>query len=159
MSAGLVPIFVVYMGEGGSAVPQNVVRVRVDPSVTTIPARAFYERKKLAEVELCEGVVEIGAWSFAHCCHSITKINMPISLRRICEEAFSHSLRTTIRLNDGIESIGDGAFAGCIFTNFRIPPLISVIHESMLSNCRAMFSLELPDNVTEIHFYAFQNCS
>ena len=38
----------VYMGEGGEGVPDNVVRVRVDPSVTSIPARAFFQRKKLA---------------------------------------------------------------------------------------------------------------
>ena len=148
----------IYTGEGGLEAPRDVVRVLVDPSVTSVPANAFNARKKLAEVELCEGLVEIGAWSFAHCCHSITKINMPISLRRICDAAFSHSLRTTIRLNDGIESIGDGAFAGCIFTNFRIPPLISVIPISMLSNCRAMFSIELSENMREIRNYAFYYC-
>jgi hypothetical protein len=38
----------VYSGEGGAAAPQDVVRVRVDPSVTSIPALAFYPRKKLA---------------------------------------------------------------------------------------------------------------
>ena len=57
----------VYMGEGGEGVPDNVVRVRVDPSITSIPACAFFQRKKLAEVELCEGLVEIGVDSFARC--------------------------------------------------------------------------------------------
>ena len=37
----------VYTGEGGIAVPQNVVRVRVDPSVTSIPDQAFYQRKQM----------------------------------------------------------------------------------------------------------------
>jgi len=51
----------VYMGRlGGDDVPQDVVRVRVDLSVTSIPAEAFCRRKKLTEVELCEGLVEIG---------------------------------------------------------------------------------------------------
>ena len=55
----------VYTGEGGAAaVPLNGVRVRVDPSVTSIPANAFNERTKLIEVELCEGIVEIGFRSF-----------------------------------------------------------------------------------------------
>ena len=31
----------VYMGEGGPRVPHDVVHVRVDPSVTVIPYRAF----------------------------------------------------------------------------------------------------------------------
>ena len=117
----------IYMGPGGNDVPQHVVRVRVDPSVTSIPANAFKGRKQLAEVELCEGLVEIGEYAFAYCGHSITKINIPISLRRIRRDAFDSSLRCPIRLHDGIESIGVGAFARCIFTNFRVPPLITVI--------------------------------
>jgi len=90
MSAGLVPVFV-YTGPGGNGVPQNVVRVRVDPSVTSIPAQAFNQRTKLAEVELCEGLVEIGEDSFSSCCHSITNISIPSTLRRICDAA-SHTL-------------------------------------------------------------------
>ena len=37
----------VYTGEGGGEVPEDVVRVRVDPSVTSIPASAFFSRQKL----------------------------------------------------------------------------------------------------------------
>jgi hypothetical protein len=149
----------VYTGEGGNDVPQNVVRVRVDPSVTSIPAKAFHGRKKLAEVELCEGLVEIGEESFGGCDHSITKINIPTSLRRINDWAFRYSLRCPICLHDGIESIGTYSFACCIFTNFRVPPLITVIPEGMLSNCKALFSLELSKNVRRIGNYAFANCN
>jgi hypothetical protein len=39
------------------AVPRDVVRLRVDSSVTSIPYRAFDGLKKLAEVELCEGLL------------------------------------------------------------------------------------------------------
>jgi hypothetical protein len=148
----------IYTGEGGAPVPRDVVRVRVDPSVTSIPARAFYGRKKLAEVELCEGLVEIGEYSFAYCGHSITKINIPNSLRRIGDRAIAGSLRTPIRLHDGIESIGEGAFASCIFTNFRVPPLITEIPNYMLSGCKPLFSLELSENAMEIRALAFYYC-
>ena len=131
----------VYTGTGGAEVPDDVVRVLVDPSVTSIPASAFNERTKLAEVELCEGLVEIGAWSFSRCDHSIAKINIPNSLRRIKDWAFYNSLRNPIRLHDGIESIGKEAFCFCIFTNFRVPSLITVIPGSMLEGCNSMFSL------------------
>ena len=148
----------VYTGEEGLEAPRDMIRVRIDPSVTTIPARAFYERK-LTEVELCEGLVEIGVDSFAWCYHSITKINIPNSLRRIKDYAFYYSLRCPIRLHDGIESIGREAFGNCIFTNFRIPPLITVIPQYMLFNCKSTFSLELPKNVTEIGNGALQDTS
>jgi hypothetical protein len=147
-----------YTGEGGNRAPLDVVRVRVDPSVTSIPAKAFYERKKLAEVELCEGLVEIGERSFSYCYHSITMINIPNSLRRINGEAFYSSLRTPIRLHDDIESIGEYAFAHCIFMIFRLPPLITLIAEGMFYMCKSMFSLELPEDVTEIGWSAFEFC-
>jgi hypothetical protein len=148
----------IYTGEGGDVAPLDVVRVRVDPSVTSIPAQAFMGCKKLAEVELCEGLVEIGERSFGDCLHSITKINIPNTLRRIKDQAFISSLCTPIRLHDGIESIGIYSFAYCIFTNFRIPPLITVIPSSMLSKCFSMFSLELSDIVTEIGWGALNRC-
>jgi hypothetical protein len=148
----------VYMGEGGERAPHDVVRVRVDPSVTSIPFRAFYGRKKLTEVEPCEGLVEIGEYSFSWCYHSITKIVIPNSLRRIKDYAFMSSLRTPIRLNDGIESIGGGAFAHCIFTNFRVPTLITVIPNGMLNNCKSLISLELSDNIMEIGNAALKRC-
>jgi hypothetical protein len=148
----------VYMGAGEERVSNDVVRVRVDPSITSIPASAFEGRKKLTEVELCEGLVEIGDRAFMYCNHSITKINIPASVRWIRNHAFSNSLRTHIRLHDGIESIGVGAFDNCIFTNFRVPPLITVIPNYMSYICRSMFSLELPDNTREIGSYAFGYC-
>ena len=150
----------VYMGEGGDSAPLDVVRVRVDPSVTSIPANAFHGHEKLAEVELCDGLVEIGGGSFSWCYRSITKINIPNSLRRIFDAAFRYSLRCPIRLHDGIESIGKNAFSNCIFTNFRVPPLITVISESMLHGCKSMFSLELSKNVRHRHIgnYAFYSC-
>jgi hypothetical protein len=148
----------IYTGERGGSAPLDVVRVRVDPSITSIHAKAFYERKKLIEVELCEGLVEIGEGSFRYCYHSITKITIPNSLRRINDNAFSYSLRTPIHLHDGIESIGTYAFAGCIFTNFRVPLPITVIPEYMLNMCKSMFSVELPKNILEIKRWALSYC-
>jgi hypothetical protein len=112
----------------------------------------------LTEVELCEGLVEIGLSCFSWCGNSITKINMPTSLRRITDYAFNYALRTPIRLHDGIESIGGRAFFGCIFTNFRVPPLITVLPISMLYNCKALFSVEILHNITRINDGAFCNC-
>jgi hypothetical protein len=148
----------VYTGEVGAVVPQDVVRVRIDPSVTSIPDNAFDQRKCLTEVELCEGLVEIGIRSFAYCLHSMTNINIPTTLRRINEGAFRYSLQTPILLHDDIESIGGGAFAGCIFNNFRVPPLITVIPIYMLTGCKSMFSLELTEDMTEIGSSAFSHC-
>ena len=50
----------IFTGEGGQVIPRNASRVRVDASVISIPDIAFYKYKMLSEVELCDGVVEIG---------------------------------------------------------------------------------------------------
>jgi hypothetical protein len=136
-----------------------VRRVLVDPSVTSsIPAEVFQRCKKLAEVELCEGLVEIGERVFQWCDHSIIKINIPNTLRRIRDSSFARTLQTPVHLHDDVENIGFGAFSSCIFINFRVPPLITVIARAMLSNCKAMFSAELPESVIEIGGSALFMC-
>jgi hypothetical protein len=81
------------------------------------------------------------------------KINIPNSLRRINDGTFTGSLRTPIRLQDGIESIGADAFANCIFTNFRVPLLITVI-----PNDSGIADNVLTRASTAIGNYAFSWC-
>ena len=133
---------------------ERVLRKMCSVSESIPPLR----QSLLVHLPTQEVVVEIGRNSFGWCDHSITTINIPTSLRRIRYAAFSHSLRTPIRLHDGIESIGASAFAVCIFTNFRVPPLITVIPDAMLGGCKSTFSLELPENVMEIESGAFAYC-
>jgi hypothetical protein len=149
----------VYTGrQGGNDVAQDVVHLQVDPSITLIPNYAFSQCTKLTEVELCEGLVEIGAGAFRDCEHAITKIIIPNSLRRIKDGAFYYSLRCPIHLHNGIESIGRAAFRGCIFTNFRVPSLITVIPQYMLMECKSTFSIDFPVSTREIRDYAFRYC-
>ena len=78
----------VYIYNGADYVPRDVKRVRVDSSVTIIPARAFYNRRRvLEEVELHEGLVSIEAEAFYHCT-SLKNINLPSTLEVIGKEAF-----------------------------------------------------------------------
>ena len=157
-AADAVVIFVYTAATRKMDIPEDVVHLRVDPSVTSIPDNAVWWCKKLTKVELCEGLVEIGKCSFFDCDQSITKINIPNSLRRIKDNAFVSSLRCPIRLHDGIESIGIYAFNGCIFTNFRIPSLITIIPHGLLWDCRSTFSVELYEHITEIGCKAFNTC-
>lgn len=144
-------------GPGGESPLQNVVGVWVDPSVTSIPSHAFKERKKLTEVGLCEGLVEIGADFFKWCEHSITKINIPTLLRRICNYAFYKSLRCPIRLHDGIEGIGEYLLAASSPTTleFRSSSPRSL---GILAGCKSTLSVEMPKNIMEIRNFALMSC-
>lgn len=76
----------VYMGEG-SVVPLDVIRVHVHTAVTAIPEKAFANCTKLEEVELCEGLSEIGVRSFSNC-KSLKQIKIPSTVLVIRERAF-----------------------------------------------------------------------
>ena len=116
------------------------LRFRTMQSVLGSIHQAFSEqRRSLAEVELCEGLVEIGDDSFGNCDHSITRIIIPTSLKRIGGCAFWNSLRTaTTRLRmvlRALEIAHSVTASSQIFTNLRVPPLIIPIPESILYRC------------------------
>ncbi len=75
----------VYMGEG--EVPRDVVWARVHPSVTIIPERAFAGCNELEEIELCQGLLEIGRGAFFEC-KSLKRINVPSTVVVIRRGAF-----------------------------------------------------------------------
>ena len=102
----------VYMG-GDMEVPDDVVRVRVHPSVTVIPEAAFYDRQQLEEIELCDGLLEIGACTFRGC-FLLKHISIPSTVTMILGSAFNNCGKLeTIQLNEGLLEIGDYAFCGC----------------------------------------------
>jgi hypothetical protein len=124
----------VYTGEG-VVVPDDVVRVRIDPSVLVIPEHAFCQQCKLETIELHDGIREIGYDAFINC-RALTKLH----------------------LSDGVERIGSSAFYACNLTKFRSPPLVTTIPNSMLCQCRCIFSLELPEIIIQMEGFAFGSC-
>lgn len=135
------------MGEEGPNVPDDVERVRVHPSVTVIPERAFSYRRKLTEIELCDGLLEIGGHSFSNCV-ALRQLRIPSTVKIIGLNAFKKLPVSLFHLPDSD------------ITNFRSPPLalITTIPESLFCECECMFSLEIPENVTRIDRWAFYFC-
>ena len=72
----------------GITVPSDVSHIRVDPSVTVIPARAFHGRGQLKEVVLPKGLQGIGAHAF-YDCRSLGRINIPSTVTGIGDDAFT----------------------------------------------------------------------
>ena len=150
----------VYMG-GDMVVPDDVVRAQVHPSVTVIPDNAFYYRNKLKEIELCEGLTEIGNHAF-YSCESLKHVNIPSTVKTIGAMTFCGAPLQTLYLPDSVESIGEYAFAHDRFPNVRIPPLVTTIEARMFFNCSSMFSAELPETITQVvegrNGGVFDNC-
>ena len=125
-------------------VPQDVVRVRVHPSVTVIPEKAFYQQRKLEEVELCEGLLEIGSNAFGG---SWTKscvfkrIRIPSSVKVIGSNAFYYCKKLeTVELCEGLLEIGEHAFSQCRSSKkIKIPSTVTIIHNNAFSSCSNSF--------------------
>mmetsp|Transcript_1502 Transcript_1502/g.2932 ORF Transcript_1502/g.2932 Transcript_1502/m.2932 type:complete len:203 (+) Transcript_1502:122-730(+) len=111
----------------GITVPEDVKRLRVDPSVAALPANAFAGRRQLKEVVLPEGLEEIGRRAF-NSCRSLKRINFPSTLTAIGPFAFGHC--TSLREVDlsKVTTIGTSAFGGCrALERINIPSTVTTV--------------------------------
>ena len=70
------------------------------------------------------------------------------------------SLIKTLVIEDGVTSIGDGAFHGCSsLTSITIPDSVTSIGFRAFYDCSSLTSITIPDSVTSIGEYAFNGCS
>lgn len=92
----------VYVWDGVSEVPKDVVKVRIQEGVTEISQVAFWCCEDLKSVIIPDSVTSIGEWAFASCT-SLTSVAIP----------------------DSVTSIGSDAFRGCTsLTSVTIPDSI-----------------------------------
>ncbi|KAL7523523.1 hypothetical protein ACHAXR_000222, partial [Thalassiosira sp. AJA248-18] len=132
-----------------------VTRVRVDASVTRIPPRAFLGLKKLEEVELCEGMEEIGGQIFFNC-RSLRRITLPSTLLRIPDYAFYLCQKLEeVELSEGLLEIGADAFGLCeSLRHIIIPNTVRAIGKHAFF-CTPLPSIDLPDSLEHIGASAF----
>jgi hypothetical protein len=114
----------------------NVERVVIPDTITTLDGRAFSGSAALRSVEISENsaMTSWGNYVFESCTQ-LTEIRIPDGLTRIPEYAFAHctSLTTVQFSNAGnLTSIGNRAF----------------------SNCYALERLDIPEGVTRVYYAA-----
>ena len=168
----------VFLYTEGSLVPEDVVHVRVHPSVTAIPREAFYCRRnchrQLEEVELCEGLIEIGERAFFGCsklkrisiceglieigkmafmnCRSLKHINIPTTVTKIGEYAFERCNQLEeVNLSEGLVEIGKRAFFCAGLKEITIPPTNIGLTTLQIN--------KMPSTVTRIGDAAFYGCN
>ena len=150
----------VYTGEGGQVVPQDVVRVRVHPSVTILPDGVFYGRLKLVEVELSEGLLEIRECAFSDC-SALRRISIPSTVTLINNNAFAYCDKMEeVNLREGLVVIESCAFESCkSLKRMTIPSTVTVIKSSSFAECDKLEEVELHEGLLEIGNYAFHYCN
>ena len=69
-----------------------------------------------------------------------------------------NSIKTAV-IENGVASIGSGAFADCSgLTSVTIPDSVTSIGEGAFYDCSGLISMTIPDSVTSIGMYAFEGC-
>jgi hypothetical protein len=105
----------------------NAVRIQVDPSVTSIPDRAFKRCRSLMGITIPNSVTSIGSQAFYYC----------------------ESLETIDLENTSVQSIGAKAFFYCeLLREIQLPTLISSIGDMAFWHCKALISIVLPGSIT-----------
>ncbi len=147
-----------YTGQSSRNVPRDVTHVKVDPTVKVIGKDAFGCCYQLRNVELCEGLEQIDAWSFGFCT-SLTSISIPSTVKVIGDEAFDccNQLRN-VKLCEGLEILDDHAFGNCIeLERINIPSTVKRIGSSF-EGCYQLRSVELCEGLERIDSDAFYGC-
>ena len=94
-------------------------------------------------------------------CTGLTSIKISDGVTSIGSSAFSGCTGlTSVTIPDSVTNIGDYAFSGCTgLTSVTIPNSVTSIGRSAFSGCTGLTSVTIPDSVTSIGDSTFYGCS
>ncbi len=148
----------------------SLTSVKIPSSVTNIGKRAFGYCGNLVSIEIPSSVTSIGEDAFREC-SSLINIEIPTSVTSIENGAFwGCSSLTSIEIPSSVTSIGFRAFSDCgNLSSIVVEKENSVYNSGGGSNCvietatntliAGCMNTIIPEGVTRIGFYAFQECS
>jgi len=141
---------------GGVGSSTSSVLLNVGASVQIIPGWLFYENKYLTNVNIAEGVKDIGYAAFFNC-DALSNINLPSSLERIMNQSFySCDGLKNIEIPSG--SIFEAAFCECNgLTSVVIGDGVTAIGQQAFYCCDNLTNVTIGRNVTTLDARAFEN--
>ena len=130
-----------------------------------IPASLLEGCKSLTAIELpAKGLKEIGSWAFKNT--GLTEIDIPGNVKTIGYQAFKYdadaenkSPLTKITLNEGLVSIGEGAFANAQITELHIPSTLWECGSSPFGQCYQLKKVTFADQLFKIPEHLLENCT
>ena len=147
-----------YSGE--VVIPESVVYVGNEYSVTSIGLSAFNGCSGLTSVSIPNSVTSIGDYAFSDC-DGLTSVTIPNSVTSIGDNAFYFcSGLTSVTIGNSVTSIGDNAFNLCYgMTSVTIPNSVKSIGDGAFQICSVLTSVTIPNSVKSIGRAPFSGCS
>ena len=137
-----------------------IVRVVVEPGITSLPPQAFFLYKYLTNVTLPEGFTTLNEFAF-YACMRLSTVHMPSTLTDIGNYAFygCETLKN-ITLPNSLVSMGSHAFENCTaLSSVVLPQSLTVVPAFSFQGCKNLESVTLSPNTTHIEADAFGECS
>ncbi|MBQ3524401.1 MAG: leucine-rich repeat domain-containing protein [Clostridia bacterium] len=135
-----------------------ILGIRVPDTVTLIDNQAFLYCMNLVEVDLGNGVIEIGDSVFEGC-SALTRVELSSNLEKIGELAFGwNSSLTKIELPESLQTISKGAFCMSGLEKITLPSSLKTISEETFQSCKSLKTVKISDGTTVIERRAFDAC-
>ena len=151
--------------------------ITIPESVTSIGSSAFSECSSLRSITIPKSVGSIGTYAFSGCyflkenvqnnsfkeLEGITIVDsedngMCLIGSKLAGARFTQ-MKGDITIPEGVTSIGDSAFSGCInMSSITIPESVTSIGYMAFDGCNSLRSITIPKGVTSIGNYAFSGC-
>jgi len=141
----------------GGVVPPDVTRVRIDESVSVIPARAFAGHQNIEELKCHIRVKKVEQFAFLGC-RSLRLVIMP-GVEIVERGAFFDCPALTDVECGELEIIGECAFHGCISLRSINLPSIKIVQTGAFIQCEARTNVKFGDNLESIRVGAFFDCT
>lgn len=113
----------------------------------------------ITNIHFAEGAepTEIAENAFSKC--KITTFNIPASVTKIGTGAFQYSNIQKITIPEAVTTIEGSAFSGSNIQEIVIPETVTTIGGRCFSNCKDLTKVTLPDNMIQLPFYIFGECT
>ena len=150
---------VVAVAENAFAGQNQILSIKLPPSVTTIGKGAFAWCRNL-ELVMASGLIELGAKAFIGC-DSLCDLGLGKRIKRIGSKAFAYcpSL-TSAHLPDSIREMGSSVFEGCRnLDTVVLPQSLKILENGTFYACTNLKRVDLPSELKYIDEYAFAYCT
>lgn len=164
-----------YIGDEAFAHCVSLDSIAIPSTIEEFGDDVFASCTSLKSVTFAEGLKSIGQYMFWNC-RAIESVKLPSSMREIgdsaffCEEIevynretddydrFYESALKSVELNDGLECIGEDAFAHCVSLGSITIPSTVTHFDGAFSGCTALKSANIANGVRRIDGSAFEDC-